>query len=186
LRETEELLKRLLDRRNGKGAESWLDLGVVLAAQNRFAQSIAALEKAIDQRESAPPDICHEARYHLGRVLTLTAQPTAPSAAPMGYGAPNTGDLDRAVSQLRDATLGDPKNAAAHYYLGLAIRTRVEQEQLVEAERAWKEYLDLGAPQGHKEEVGEFLESRRAFGLGTGPGWATGPSTVGGTGPGTR
>jgi uncharacterized caspase-like protein len=185
LRETEELIKRLLDRRNGQGAESWLDLGVVLAAQNRSAPGIAALEKAIDQRESAPPEICHEARYYLGRVLTQATQTATPSTATVDYGAPRTGDLDRAVSQLRDATLGDPTNAAAHYYLGLAIRTRVEQEQLVEAERAWRTYLDMGAPQGHKVEVREFLESRRAYSLGTGSGWATGPSTGGGTGRGT-
>lgn len=184
LYQTEALLKRLLDRRNGEGPETWLNLGIVYAAQNNYTKSIAALEQAIEQKEAGTPELCHEARYHLGRVLTLSAATPAPPAASMGYGEARTGDLDRAVSYLRDATQGAPDNAAAYYYLGLAIRTRVEQEQLVEVEQAWNKYLALGAPLGQRDEVNGFLKSLRSSGLGTGAGFATGPMISGGTGAG--
>ena len=184
LRQTEALLKRLLDRRNGEDPEAWLNLGIVYAAQNSYVKSIAALEQAIEQKEAGSPELCHQARYHLGRVLTLSAALPTPSAPPVGYGEARPGDLDRAVSQLRDATLGAPDNAAAFYYLGLAIRTRVEQEQLVEVEQAWHKYLALGAPLGQRDEVRGFLKSLRSSGLGTGAGFATGPMIGGGTGAG--
>ncbi|MFZ1630893.1 MAG: hypothetical protein WAV70_18445, partial [Anaerolineae bacterium] len=83
----------------------------------------------------------------------------------------STGDLDRAVSELREAVKGGYDDAAPYYYLGLAIRTRIEREQLVEAEKAWRTYLDKGASLGHRDEVQAFLESRRTIGTGTGSGW---------------
>jgi len=184
LRQTEELLKRLLDRRSGEEPEAWLNLGIVYAAQNDYGKSIAALEQAIEQKEAGSPELCHQARYHLGRVLTLSAALPAQPIGPVGYGVARTGDLDRAVSQLRDATQGAPDNAAAYYYLGLAIRTRVEQEQLVEVEQAWHKYLALGAPLGRRDEVRGFLASLRSSELGTGAGFAAGPLLGGGTGMG--
>ena len=175
LRQTEELLKRLLDRRNGEDPEAWLNLGIVYAGQNSYVKSIAALEQAIEQKEAGPPELCHQARYHLGRVLTLSAALPTPSAPPVGYGEARPGDLDRAVSELRHAIKGAPDNAAAYYYLGLAIRTRVEQEQLVEVEQAWNRYLALGAPHGQRDAVRDFLASLRSSRLGTGSGFAAGP-----------
>lgn len=183
LRQTEELLKRLLERRNGQGMEAWLNLGIVHAAQNNLNKSIDALETAVKQGERGDPELLYEARYHLGRVLTLLALAPASSSRPPGNSEQRAGDLDRAASELRAATKGDPDNAAAHYFLGLAIRTRVEQEQLVEAERAWQTYLDLGAPLGHKDQVQEFIEARHSFGLGTGSGWSAAPAAAGTGGP---
>ena len=55
----------------------------------------------------------------------------------------------------------DPRKTEAHFYLGQALRDLVERETLVEAEQAFRTYLDQGAPLGHEEEVQEILKSRR-------------------------
>ena len=107
LRETEEILKRLLDRRNGEGMEAWLNLGIVYAAQNDFERGIAALQKAIDQSGEATPELIHEAHYHLGRVLTLSA--LAPRAATPGNGEPRALTLDQAASECGRRRSAIPK-----------------------------------------------------------------------------
>lgn len=187
LREAVELLKRLIDRRN-TDPEAWLNLGIVYAALGEHDRGIDAIETALGQFEdqkagvsvenTAPmvqqPDetaaYC-EARYHLGRILCESALSPYVESRAVPKGRASTGDLDRAVSELREAVKGGYDDAAPYYYLGLAIRTRIEREQLVEAEKAWRTYLDKGASLGHRDEVQAFLESRRTIGTGTGSGW---------------
>lgn len=177
LHQVAELSSRLLDRRDGEEMEAWLNLGIAQAAQKEYSQSIRSLQEAIKREESGLPELCAEAHYHLGRVLTITASSPAPVSLSMTYGEERPGDLDTAISELRDAIRRKSDDgklphywALAHYWLGEAIFTRVQQEQLVEAEEAWKRYLDLGAPAGHRAEVRRRLERLRGTGRGTGSG----------------
>lgn len=85
-----------------------------------------------------------DAHYQLGHVLFESGR-----------------DLARSVSELREAVRLNPRNTRAHFYLVQALRSLVERETLVEAEQAFRTYLDQGAPLGHEEEVQAFLESRR-------------------------
>lgn len=70
-------------------------------------------------------------------------------------------DLNEAVSHLDAAVKTERAHPAAHYYLGKAIRQRIERQQLGEIEAAWKAYLDAGAPLGNRAEVSTFLTDRR-------------------------
>jgi hypothetical protein len=131
------ILQRLMERRKGADPEAHLNLGIAHASLGDYDKSIAQLEAAVEQHgEQEYP----EARYHLGRAFFESG-----------------GDLDRAVSELRRAKQHDPDIVPAYYYLGQAIRARIEREALVEAEQALKNYLDKGAPLGHREEVQQFL-----------------------------
>lgn len=69
--------------------------------------------------------------------------------------------LARAVSELRLATQQPPEHSPAHFYLGKALRALVEQEILTEAEKAFQNYLEAGAPLGQQEEIQTFLQSRK-------------------------
>ncbi len=185
LQRVEELSNRLLARRDGEDMEAWLNLGIVQAARGDFGSGLRSLQEALKREEIGLPELCHEAHYHLGRVMTISASAATAPAIAIGYGQERPGDLDTAISELRDAIRGNPDNAAAYYFLGRAIFTRVEQEQLVEAEKAWETYLELGAPAGHKEEIRQQLAARRSSGRGTGSGWESTPSQGAGTGTGT-
>jgi hypothetical protein len=58
------------------------------------------------------------------------------------------------------ATL-DKSGLKPWYELGLATEAFVERETLTEASIALQRYLDKGAPLGHRNEVMEFLKSRK-------------------------
>ena len=142
IRQVIHILRRSIEQRKDFSPEGHLNLGVAYAALGDHDNSIAALERAIDQQgEQGYP----EAHYYLGRVLFESER-----------------DLARAVSELRRATVRDPDYVPAYYYLGQAIRVLVERETLAEAENALQIYLDAGAPLGHKGEVRKFLDSRKA------------------------
>jgi hypothetical protein len=134
------LLGRAIERRNDHAPEGHLNVGIALGYLKEYDRAIEALDKALAQRSRYP-----EAHFHLGRLLLESGR-----------------DPASAVSELRQAAQADAKNLAARYYLGQALRTFVEQDVLVEAERAFGEYLAGGAPLGQEEEVTAFLESRRA------------------------
>ena len=178
------LLERLLERRKGEDMEARLNLGVIQAARGEYAASVRSLQEAIKQEKNGAPELCHEAHYHLGRVMTITASAPTPPALSIGYGEERPGNLDTAISELRDAIRGNPDNAAAYYYLGQAIFTRVQQEQLVEVEQSWQKYLDMGATVGRKNEVRQQLAALRSSALGTGSGLAKKPWSGSGTGAG--
>jgi tetratricopeptide (TPR) repeat protein len=150
IRQTIPLLRRLIEQRNGIDPEGHLNLGIAHAALGDYDKGIDALKKAIEQQSEQDYP---EARYHLGRVLYESER-----------------DLDRAASELRDSIKKEPDNAAAHYYLGQAIRARVQREVLVEAKDALQAYLDKGAPLGQREQVRELLSSMRDATIGTGDG----------------
>jgi len=135
-----KILPRVIERRNNNYPEGYLNLGIAYAAKGEYDKGIKALETAIVQRENNYP----EARCHLGRVLFESGR-----------------DLERAVSELRQATEQEPDNVPAYYYLGQAIRALVEQEFLTEAQKALQNYLEKGAPLGHRKEVLEFLNSAK-------------------------
>jgi len=137
-----QILRRLIEREGDVYPEGYLNLGIAYALRGEHAKSIEALKKAIlQQGDNNYP----EAHYHLGRVLFESKRNWA-----------------EAVSALKRAIEQEPDNAAAYYYLGQAIRSLVEQETLVHAERDLRTYLEKGAPLGHEDEVEEFLASRRS------------------------
>ena len=145
------ILRRLIEQRNGVAPEELFNLGIAYYRISEYGKSITALQSALDQVstqtiEGQPTSqrSYPEAHYWLGRVLYESKR-----------------DPARAVSELRLATQQSPDNSAAHYYLGKALRTLVEQEILTEAERAFQAYLNAGAPLGQQEEVQEFLKSRK-------------------------
>jgi uncharacterized caspase-like protein len=125
--------------------DAWVDLGVARGLCGDVAAAAAAFERAI----AAVPDGVHaEARYHLGRVLVESGT-----------------DMARAQSELDRAALGLPDDPAVKYYLGAAIRGYLERESVQRSRRAqqvWHDYLDAGAPLGHRDEVEAFLARSRA------------------------
>ncbi len=141
VRKTAERLRILIERNGDVYPEGYLNLGIAYAFLGEHDRAIAALEKAIVQQDPYP-----EAHYYLGRTLVEAGR-----------------DAARAVSELREAIeQEEPGNAnvATRYYLGRALRAFVEQDILVEAEGAYRDYLAGGAPLGHEAEVQEFLEHR--------------------------
>ena len=148
------ILQRLIEQRNGAAPEELFNLGIAYYRLDEYGKSISALQTAIDQvsgqnnttteRQETSQRFYPEAHYWLGRVLCESKR-----------------DPARAVSELRLATQQNPDNIAAHYYLGKALRSLVEQEILTEAERAFQTYLNAGAPLGQQEEVQEFFKSRK-------------------------
>ena len=120
-----------------------LDLAVSYAAMGEYAQSIEALETARKLAALDDPDI----DYETGRVLFESRH-----------------DFDAAVSSLHRAVATAPNKPEAHYYLGAAIRARVERqsEELGRAEEAFARYLELGAPLGHARDIETFLAQRRS------------------------
>jgi tetratricopeptide (TPR) repeat protein len=120
-----------------------LDLAVSYAALGEYAQSIEALETARKLAALDDPDI----DYETGRVLFESEH-----------------DFDAAVSSLHRAVAAAPHKPEAHYYLGAAIRARVERqsEELGRAEEAFARYLELGAPLGHARDIETFLAQRRS------------------------
>ena len=143
VREAIAQLKLILDQRPDIPVDVNIDLGIALAAAERYPESIAAFEAAINQVKNAEDPALGEAFYYLGRVLFNANI-----------------DLTRAVSLLRQAVARRPDDARARYDLGQAIRKLVEQNLLGEAEANLQFYSDLGSPFGHGEEVGVFLRSR--------------------------
>lgn len=149
------ILRRLIEQRNGAAPEELFNLGIAHYRLNEYDKSISALQTAIDQisgqnntttgEQPTPQRSYPEAHYWLGRVLYESKR-----------------DPARAVSELRLATQQSPDNSAAHYYLGKALQSLVEQEILTEAERAFQTYLNAGAPLGQQEEVQAFVKSRKA------------------------
>jgi tetratricopeptide (TPR) repeat protein len=134
-----DVLRRLIERRNGAYADVYVSLGIALAVKGEYESALTALDRAI-QQDSENTD----AHYWVGRTLLESG-----------------GDLFRAVSELREATRREPEFAQAQFYLGQAIRVVVEQEFLAEAERAFVNYLSAGAPLGESEAVQKFLHERQ-------------------------
>ncbi len=154
-------------------------LEIALARRERAAEAGAGA--GADQLDAMDRALA-EVRCYLGQVLTLVAlQP--PAAGTAASDRTQIQYLDQTVNHLRQAAASDGSNPATQFYLGLALRTRIERharEQLEELERAWRQYLDADAPLGHRAEVQEFLERRS-----TGGGWSTAsPETVVGSGSG--
>jgi tetratricopeptide (TPR) repeat protein len=124
--------------------DGWVDIAVARAMCGERAAAAAALNRAI---AAAPDDPHAEAHYHLGRVLFE-----------------NGTDLSRAQVELGLAVKADPDDPAIKYYLGAAIRGFLEGESVHISRRAqqmWQDYLDAGAPLGHRAEVEAYLGSRR-------------------------
>ncbi len=137
------LLRRTIKHRSDSNPEGHLSLGIALGYLKEYDQAIEALNKALAQKSPHS-----EAHYHLGRLLLERGK--RPASA-----------VDELRAALEDER-ADEKNMAARYYLGQALRAFVEQDVLVEAEKAFGEYLAGGAPLGQEEEVMAFLESRKA------------------------
>ncbi len=134
-----DILKRMIEQRKDSYPEGHFYLGVAHLVRREHAEAINALEKAIAQREGS----FAAAHYYLGRTLFESEV-----------------DLARAESELRLATKQDPENTAVLYFLGQAIRKRIEQESMIEAESALRTYLERGAPLGNQPEVEAFLATR--------------------------
>lgn len=144
IHQTISILRRLIEGREDIDPEGNLNLGVAYAALDDYDKSIKALENAIGQKgdQSYP-----EAHYYLGRVLFESENP----------------DIDRAVSELRQATKDDPNIIPAHYFLGKVIRASIKRNALVEAEQAFRTYLDRGAPLGKRDEVQQLISSGKGI-----------------------
>jgi hypothetical protein len=140
LTETVNILRRLIDERNGNYPEGHLNLGVAYAELGNAEQSIESLERALAQSSIHDTD----ARYHLGRVL-----------------AEEGVDLERAVSELRHVAPEHPMFVASRLYFGQALRTLVERELLTEVKTAFEAYLAGGATLGRTEEVREWIKELR-------------------------
>ncbi|MGL5832923.1 MAG: caspase family protein, partial [Waterburya sp.] len=148
------ILQRLIEQRNGSAPEELFNLGIAHYKLKEYDKSISALQTAIDrgsgqnnattEGQTTSQGSYPKAHYWLGRVLYESKK-----------------DPARAVSELRLAIQESPDNIAAHYYLGKALRTLVEQEILMEAEQAFQTYLNAGSPLGQQQEVQEFLKSRK-------------------------
>lgn len=150
LRQTAWVLHHLIEQRNNFDPDGYLNLGVIRYFLHEPENSIVALESAltqiVEQQFKATDQLKAEqnsadVHYWLGRVLYETSC-----------------DPARAVSELRLAIQHNPANAAAHYYLGQALRSLMNQELMTEAERAFDIYLQFGAPLGHRKELQAFLE----------------------------
>ncbi len=139
--ETITLLNETIQGQDGVDPASHLDLGVTFAAVGDYKHSLRELDLAIEQSENQD---CPEGFYHRGRVHFESSD-----------------NLDQALSDLKQARLGDPDNPRVYYYLGQAILARIERENqaLKEAVEAFKTYLDRGTPLGRREEVVQFLDS---------------------------
>lgn len=166
IRQAIPLLNRLIEQAGGKHAEANLNLAVAHAALGEFKESRIALVKAIEERGKSP---IPEAHYYLGRVLYQMGE-----------------ELDLAISELRKALEEDPQNVSAHYFFAHAVRQRTEQKTLVEAEQAFKVYLENGAPLGNREEVEEVLNRWRDQGSGSGTGTGFGWHRRAGIGAGSE
>lgn len=127
-----------------------MSLGIAYYVLSDYDKSISSLETALTQvsdqssEQRRAGSAFPEAHYWLGRVLCESKR-----------------DPAYAVKELRLATQQDSSNAAAHYYLGQALRAMVEQKILAEAEKAFQTYLEAGFPLGQESEVQEFLRSRQ-------------------------
>lgn len=157
IRVTASLLEHLIERQGEATPEDELDLGVVHAALGEYRTSIDALEAALDLRQGKDYP---EAHYHLGRVLLEEGDKEK---------------LNKAIDELSQAAKAVdahpalvPVLASVYYYLGQAIRSQVERQAYVDAEKAFRSYLDKGAPIGRREEVQQFLDSRLGTGTGSG------------------
>jgi uncharacterized caspase-like protein/cytochrome c-type biogenesis protein CcmH/NrfG len=140
-KKTIRILKRLIEQRNDIDPKGYLNLGVIYYILGDYDESIKALEKAVNQQGEQKNADAH---YYIGRALLESDR-----------------DLAWSVSELREAKKQDPENPAIYYYLGRAIRALVERETLVEAENAFQDYLNAGAPLGQEEEVRQFLLKSR-------------------------
>ena len=118
------LLKRLIEQRNDIYPEGYLNLGISYAAKGDYDNAIEFIEKAIIQKSN----FYSEASYYLGKLLFESEK-----------------DFAKAVAVLREAIKYEPNNNPAYYYLGQSIRSLIEKETLLEAERALRTYLENGA-----------------------------------------
>ena len=100
--------------------------------------------------EEALRDLHADALFHLGKVLYEQAVTS------------EDGWFDPAVDRLQRSVNRNPKNTAAYYYLGQAIRGMIERNFQTRADNALRTYLAGGAPLGHEDEVRELLGIRRA------------------------
>ena len=137
-----DLLKQQLGRQDDKDPQAWLDLGIAYAAmgKGKYKESLHALDQA--QKLGLDSAGLH---YYLGRVRYESR-----------------GDLDDAIADLRAAANADPDNAGAQYYFGVAVRDSIERQKWQEMEGAWRAYLRLGAPLGHREEINAALKKLRS------------------------
>jgi tetratricopeptide (TPR) repeat protein len=132
------LLQRLIEQRNDVYPEGYLNLGIAYASKGDYDNGIKFTERAIVQQGNSYP----EASYYLGKFLFERGK-----------------EFARAVGILREVIKYEPNNNAAYYYLGQSIRSLIETETLVEAERSLRTYLENGAQIGHEKNVQEFLNS---------------------------
>ena len=139
-----ELIQRLkLLVQAQDSAETHLNLGLAHAALGGHEEAIKSLERAEDAKD-ATDGLQAEAHYHLGRILYERGI-----------------DLDRAISELQDATEKDPKLTGAFYYLGRALRDSARRNLFELSTAAFQKYLKAGAPLGHRDEVLGWIESSR-------------------------
>jgi hypothetical protein len=131
-------------RRESRSADPsvHVDTAAAFAALHDYTASLDALDAARRAAVGEDPEI----EFERGRVLFESGR-----------------DFDAAVSSLHKAVRATPDRPEAHYYLGAAIRSRVEREaeELDRAVEAFNRYLTLGAPLGHTEEIEAFLSHRR-------------------------
>ncbi|HSF49409.1 MAG TPA: tetratricopeptide repeat protein [Nitrososphaeraceae archaeon] len=132
------LLQRLIERRNDIYPEGYLNLGIAYAAKGDYDNGIKSIERAIVQKDN----FYLEASYYLGKFLFERGK-----------------EFAKAVAILREVIKHEPNNNPAHYYLGQSIRSLIEKETLLEAERSLRTYLENGAEIGHEVSVWEFINS---------------------------
>ncbi|MGQ7848064.1 caspase family protein [Granulosicoccus sp. 3-233] len=152
IKEAVRLLGSLIERYDGKSSRANLNLGIALAALGEYALSQRAIDQSIEEDEEV--NELPEARYYMGRILY--ERDDLPNES--------TRELERAVNELRCALKITPNHIPANYYFAQSLRALTERETLVEAEEAFRKYLDHGAPLGNRENILRLLEtwSRRA------------------------
>jgi protein O-GlcNAc transferase len=126
-------------------AEAHYTLGTVYKQQNKLPESASELREAIklqpdfagahttlaavlrqlgDAKGAA--DEAKEGARIVASTNNLQAAKVATNSGKRLLGA---GDLEGAISQFRSATNSEPKYAAAHYQLGIALKQKGEQDE---------------------------------------------------------
>ena len=122
--------------------------GDVDAAVTRLEDAISRLERS-DVRENDREARLADARYLLGKTLHEARR-----------------DLPVAIGALEKARRHAPDDPHILFHLGRSMIAMIEHEKRAEAEGYLRQYLELGAPLGHEEEIGAYLRSRSEPGAG--------------------